>query len=371
MKGRIGLGVEVFASILLVALGTVLAVGIIARDALSGAFDAYLAGLPSTPMGPGRGMGHRMLGAAEQTFIQSVDQSVYIGGLIAVVVAAVVAYFLAAYLTRPLRRLEHAAERVSGGDLTHRVAVAGPAEVAALGDAFNSMADSLENAEELRRRLVADVSHELRNPIAAARAQAEGMVDGIVPVNGERLASLLDDLQHLSVLVEELRELSTAESGRLSYEMHEIDIAELSRREVARASAMAPSEVAVRMTADSDAVSFSVLGDETRLSQVMRNLLSNALRHTHVGSVSVAIAENGGLAEVAIRDTGEGIAEQDLPYIFERFYRGDPSRAAETGGAGLGLAISRQIVHDHGGEMFAERNPEGGATVGFRIPITR
>jgi signal transduction histidine kinase len=367
MKRRLGLGTQVFISILLVALGAVLAVGLIARDALSRAFDTYLGGLP-TPMG--RGMGRKMLGAAEQTFVQSVDQSVYVGGLVAIVIAAVVAIPLAIYLTRPLRRLEHAAEQVAGGDLGHRVDASGPAEVAALGEAFNSMADSLQDAEELRRRMVADVSHELRNPIAAARAQAEGMVDGIIPVDDARLSSLVDDLKHLSVLVEELRELSTAESGQLTYDMADIDVTDLARREVMRAAPMARAEVSVVLAADSAVGDTIVPGDETRLSQVMRNLLSNALRHTPEGAVTVSVVAENGWVRVSVADTGSGIAAEDLPNVFERFYRADPSRAAGTGGAGLGLAISRQIVRDHGGEVFAESNADGGATVGFRLPAS-
>lgn len=370
MKHRLGLGAQVFLSILLVALGAVLAVGLIARDALSRAFDAYLGNLPA-PMGYGRGMGRKMLGAAEQTFVQSVDQSVYVGGLVAVVIAAVVAIPLAIYLARPLRRLEHAAEQVAGGDLGHRVDASGPAEVAALGEAFNSMADSLQEAEELRRRMVADVSHELRNPIAAARAQAEGMVDGIIPVDDARLSSLVDDLKHLSVLVEELRELSTAESGQLTYDMADIDVADLARREVERAASMAQKGVVVEMAEGSSPDTSAVApGDETRLSQVMRNLLSNALRHTAEGAVTVSVTAENGWARVAVADTGTGIAEEDLPNVFERFYRADPSRATGTGGAGLGLAISRQIVRDHGGEVFAESNADGGATVGFKLPAS-
>jgi signal transduction histidine kinase len=363
MKRRLSLGLQVFLSVLLVALGAVLTVGLIARDALSRAFDAYLASLP-TPAG--RGMGRRMLGAAEQTFIHSVDQSVYLGGLAAVIIAAVVAYLLARHLSNPLRKLEHAAEQVSSGDLSHRVESAGPAEVASLGEAFNSMAGSLQAAEELRQRLVADVSHELRNPIAAARAQAEGMVDGVVAISGERLESLLDDLRHLSLLVDELQELSTAESGRLAYDMDEVDLVPLALREVKRAAPMARD---VSVVFDGHVSSAVVCGDETRLSQVMRNLLSNALRHTADGTIRVSVDAAGGSAEVSVHDTGEGIAEEDLPFVFERFYRTDPSRAAKTGGSGLGLAISRQIVRDHDGSVFAIGNDDGGATVGFKIPL--
>lgn len=312
-------------------------------------------------------MGRLMLGAAEQTFISSVDRSVYLAAILAVVVAGIVALLLARYLTRPITKLEHAAEGLAGGDLTHRVDVAGPAEVAALGRAFNRMADSLDQAEELRRRLVADVSHELRNPIAAARAQAEGMADGVLSVEPRRLGSLVEDLKHLSALVDDLQVLTLAESGRLPYQMRPIDLAQLAAQECERAQAVASPDVQVACRRPSEPV--EVVGDVTRISEVLRNLLSNALRHTQRGSLTVSVRESGREAEVRVIDTGEGIADEDLQYVFERFYRADSARAADTGGAGLGLAISRRIVEDHGGTVFAEHNPEGGAIVGFRLPL--
>ena len=365
---RIGLGVQVLLSILLVALCAVLAVGIIARNTLSQAFDTYLASLPNqSGMAQGRGMGRIMLGAAEQTFLASVDRSVYLAAGISVVIAGVVALLLSRYLTRPIGRLEHAAEELAGGDLTHRVDIAGPAEVAALGVAFNRMADSLSEAEELRRRLVADVSHELRNPIAAARAQAEGMVDGVIPVTQSRLNSLVDDLEHLSLLVDDLQMLTLAESGRLRYDMQPLDLRELVARECERAKTTASPRVTVGYDLPPQPV--ELVGDATRLSEVLRNLLSNAMRHTQQGSVTVAVRPAPDEVEVRVIDTGEGIADEDLRYVFERFYRADAARAADTGGAGLGLAISRRIVEDHGGSVFATQNPDGGAIVGFILPL--
>jgi two-component system, OmpR family, sensor histidine kinase BaeS len=366
---RISLGMQVFLSILLVALGAVLAVGLIARNALSAAFDAYLANLPS-PQGAMANrphLGRMMLGGAEQTFVATVDRSVYIGAAVAVVVAAFVAFFLARHFSRPLQRLESAAEALAAGDLTRRVDVAGPAEVVALGEAFNRMADSLESVEELRRRLVADVSHELRNPLAAARAQAEGMAEGVLPADSAGLESMVEDLQSLSALVEDLQELAVAEAGRLRYDMGPLDIGKLVAREVDRAAAVAPAAVVV--TAE-EGPAVLVQGDEMRISQVMRNLLSNALRHTAEGSVTASVATgDDGLVTVAVKDTGEGIPAEDLPFVFERFYRADSARAAHTGGSGLGLAIASRIIADHDGTVFAESEPGSGATVGFKLPV--
>lgn len=365
---RTSLTFQVFISILLVALGTALTVGLFARFALSAAFDRYLAGIPTPGTGGRPRMGRMMLGAAEQSFITSVDKSVYLAALIAVAVATLVAVLLAAYLSRPLRRLETAADGLSKGELTHRVTVQGPFEVARLGDAFNRMADSLEEAEGLRRRLVADVAHELRNPLAAARAQAEGMAEGVIVADQARLESVVDDLVHLSALVEDLQELAIAEAGHLSYQMAPTDLAEITRGELARAAEMAPDGVAVEPLSDS--VSAPILADERRLAQVLRNLLSNAVRHTASGSIGVTIATGPGEVRLKVTDTGEGIPTEELPHIFERFFRADSARASDTGGAGLGLAISRSIIRDHGGDMFAESELGVGTTVGFFLPYT-
>lgn len=365
--GRVSLRFQVFLSILGVALVTALGVGYAAHATLSAAFDRYLAGLPEAMGMQGRGgRGRMMLGAAEQTFVADVDRSVVLAAALAVVVATVVALLLAAYLARPLRRLESAAGELAAGDLTHRVEVGGSEEVAALGSAFNSMADSLERAEELRRRLTADVAHELRNPLAAARAQAEGMVDGIVAPDEARLASLVEDLQHLSALIDDLQELAIAEAGRLRYELAPLDLAALGRREAERAKALLGP--GVRMAVETPDTPPLVNGDERRLAQVLRNLLSNAARHTTAGSVTLSVAQEAGDVVVRVTDTGEGMSPEDLAHVFERFYRADSARATDTGGAGLGLAISRAIVRDHGGDVFATSEPGRGTTMGFRLP---
>ncbi len=367
--GRLSVFWQVFLGVLTVALGAVALLGLVTRWALSTAFDLYLQNVPQglNPSGRPRGMGRMMLGSAEQTFIAAVDRSVLIGVLAAIALSIAAAYLIARHLTRPVRKLEEAALALADGDLTSRVDAGGPEEINALGEAFNHMADTLQESEELRRRLVADVAHELRNPIAAARAQAEGMAEGILSADAKRLGSLVEDMTHLSALVDDLQELAVAEAGRLAYEMHEIDLSDLVTREVERAAHLVAPGVTVAAQLPEDVVILT--GDERRLSEVLRNLLANAARHTHAGSVTTRVTGTGdGRVRIAIVDTGEGIPEGDLPYVFERFYRADTARAADTGGAGLGLAISARIVRDHGGDVFAEKTPGGGATVGFTLP---
>ena len=359
---------EIFLGMVVVALLSVGIAGLIARSNAEDAFRSYLEGLSETGgmmgrMGQGR---HFALTGAEQTFVDSLDRSILYGALAALGLAAVAAGVLAYYLTRPLNRLTGAANALAAGDLSHRVEVEGPIEIERLGEAFNDMAASLSEAEELRRRLVADVAHELRNPLAGLRAQVEGMAEGVLPADDAHMASIVDDTVYLSRLVDDLQELSTADAGQLRYEMERVDLCAVAGREAEAASTRAKPAVAVRASTDGPRW---VDGDEGRLRQVIRNLLDNALRHTETGSVEVVCHRETDRAVVEVLDTGEGIPEDDLPYVFERFYRADAARARRTGGTGIGLSIARRIVEDHGGDIFAGNRDEGGAVVGFRIPL--
>ncbi len=364
---RTPLVLQIFVSILVIALSSVLVAGVLIRRALETTFAEYLTGLPDA-MGAGRGMGRRLLGAAEQTFVGNVDRSIWIAALVAIVIAAIGALLLARLLSRPLSRLTSSAARFASGDLDERVAVAGPREVAELADAFNDMADSLGVAETLRRRLVADVAHELRNPIAALRAQLEGVSEGVLAMDAERAASLVADVNQLTRLVEGLQTLSIAEAGRLPYVMEPIDLMGVVEAEIERARPLLHGGVEMRILAAQGR--FVCVADELRIASVVRNLLSNAMRHTHEGSITAHLEIDHGALRVAVIDTGEGIPAADLPFIFERFYRADSARAHDTGGAGIGLAIAKRIVEDHGGTMFASSEAGVATTVGFELPLS-
>ncbi len=244
----------------------------------------------------------------------------------------------------------------------------GPGEVVDLAEAFNDMADSLSEAETLRRRLVADVAHELRTPIASLRAQTEAIAEGVLELDDERARSLVEDATQLSVLVNDLQELSVAEAGKLRYDMTELDLVELARRETQRAEPLLADDVRISVQGRAEPVS----ADEMRLGQVVRNLISNAGRHTEHGEISIVVSDSstdgGPVVRFEVRDTGEGIPADDLPYVFERFYRADTSRTAGTGGAGIGLAIARRIIEDHGGTVFASSEPGVLTVVGFELP---
>jgi two-component system sensor histidine kinase BaeS len=359
------LTLEVFLAIAAVGLASVGLAGLLIRLELERAFARYVAALPG-PMGGGMGAGrHYVLGGAERTFLASLDRGILVASLAAFALAAIAAVAFAWYLTRPLERLQGAAEELARGRLGSRVQAGGPYEVKRLGEAFNSMADSLQEQEELRRRMTADVAHELRNPVAALRAQVEGLAEGVLPADRARFESLAEDTRHLSRLVGDLQELSLAEAGELRYDMATLDLAELGCRHVEAAREGFPGGVELVCDAAGPVM---VTGDELRLGQVLRNLLDNARRHTSAGSVTVAVGRAGDRAHLEVRDTGEGIPAEDLPYVFERFYRADGARARDTGGSGIGLAVARRIVEDHGGAVFAKNGETGGAVVGFDIP---
>lgn len=360
--------VEVFLGMVVVAMLSVGIAGLLARANAESAFREYLAELgPARGMMGGMGQGrHMVLSGAEQAYVDSLERSILAGALAAFGIAALAALALAYYLTRPLERLTGAANALAAGDLGQRVSVRGPLEIERLGEAFNEMASSLSEAESLRRRMVADVAHELRNPVAALRAQVEAIAEGVLDAGSARLDSIVEDTRHLSRLVDDLQELSAADAGQLRYEMRLVDLGEVTARAARAAEAQAPLQVQVRAVC---AGPLEVEGDEGRLLQVLRNLLDNALRHTDAGSVEVECRRENGWAVVEVRDTGEGIPEADLPYVFERFYRADAARARDTGGTGIGLAIAKRIVADHRGSVFAHNREGGGAVVGFRVPL--
>jgi two-component system, OmpR family, sensor kinase len=271
------------------------------------------------------------------------------------------------WLTAPLERLAAAARRIGGGDLAVRVPATGSAEMVALATAFNGMAASLERSEAARRRLVADVAHELRTPLAVLKANLTAMLDGVLPTEPAELERLLAQADVLTRLVADLTDLTQAEAGQLGLRREPLDVVALARQIVA---AHAPTAEAAGVTLGVDALEPvpPVLADGERLAQVLHNLLANAVRHTPAGGhVSVTIRPAGPGVALAVVDDGEGIPAEALGQVFERFYRADPSRRRDTGGAGLGLPIARAIVDAHGGRIEVA---SAGASQGTTVTVT-
>ncbi|NJN16364.1 MAG: HAMP domain-containing protein [Oscillochloris sp.] len=260
-------------------------------------------------------------------------------------------------ISTPLRHLTAAAQSLAGGDMTVRVQPSTVREVGELAGAFNGMADTLVRADQQRRQLTADVAHELRTPLSIIKGRLEGIQDGIYQADDAHVAGLLGEVALLERLIEDLRLLALADAGQLPLYTDTLNIARLLTD--IRAS-FAPEaerrEIALDVQVAENLPEISA--DPQRLAQVLGNLVSNALRHTAAGGTVMLQAEsNPHGVTLHVCDNGAGIRAEDLPYIFERFYRADKARTRSSGGAGLGLAIARRIIEAHGGTISAASTP--------------
>ncbi len=306
--------------------------------------------------------------AASQDFLNQVNRSLLLAGLAALAAALVLGFILFRQITAPLDALVRATQNIAAGDLRARARVHGDDELSRLGRSFNAMAENLERSETARRNMLADVAHELRNPLGVIQGHLEAMLDGVFPTNAEQIASLHDETMLLTRLVGDLREIALADAGQLSIRREPTDLGALVARVTAAFQPQA-AEHRIALNCEVAAALPTMQVDAQRIEQVLRNLISNALRYTpDDGAVSVKLngAANG--VRVEVRDTGPGIPAEDRPHVFERFWRGDTSRARALGGTGLGLAIAQQWIQVHGGQMGVESEVGQGATFWFTLP---
>jgi signal transduction histidine kinase len=298
--------------------------------------------------------------------------------LFAVIIATTFGVFVAASVTDGLRQLAATANQLALGDLRTRAQVAGRDEISQVAASFNDMAEQLQQAEverreleTLRRDLIAWTSHDLRTPLTSMRVMVEALHDGIVEDDVTRqryYRTIRAEVMALNELIDDLFELAQLDAGGLKMEMAAVSLADLisdtiegfrpvcEQRDIGLVGEVGP---------DLDSVSM----DASRIGRVLANLVNNALQHTPSGGrVEVLGSREQDGAKVVVRDSGPGFNTEDLPRVFERFYRGEQARSRATGGAGLGLAIASGIVEAHGGRIWAENRPEQGAIVGFVIP---
>ena len=286
--------------------------------------------------------------ALDRSFLYIFAGATAFGVLMALVVAR--------WISVPVERLTAAARRMEGGDLSVRVEPSGGAQLEELAHSFNEMAAAIDRNEEVRRRMVSDVAHELRAPLTNLRCELESIQDGLTNASPERIASLHDEVMHLSALVEDLQDLSLADAGKLEIDAQRVNVSAVVRRVSARGAAI--------MFEGDEAV--TAMADARRVVQILTNLVSNAVA-AQASEIRIAWAASGSEVVIRVNDNGCGIAADELPHIFERFYRVDPSRSRATGGAGLGLAIVEQLVRAHGGRVWAESTPGAGTTVAFTL----
>ena len=285
-------------------------------------------------------------------------------------IAALVAIFTVVFFSiirrvgRPLGDIVEAANRVATGDFSARVGGHGSRPLRMVGTAFNTMAERLEAQDRQRRHLMSDIAHELRTPLSVIQGRLEGLHDGVYARDDATIAELIDETRMLARLVDDLQTLANAESGMLTLRKEPADLAVLAHDVIASFRADANTRhVALNLDTPADLPMMSI--DPVRIREVLSNLVSNALHHTPAdGRVSIVIRAEPTRLVVTVADTGSGIRADDLPKIFDRFYKGTGSR-----GSGLGLTIARNLVTAHGGEIHAQSRPGEGTSITFTLPL--
>jgi len=303
-------------------------------------------------------------------FLESQRRAFLVIALIVALVAIALSWPLANALVRPVRRLADGARALAAGRFETRVAAPGSDELGDLGRDFNLLAQTLERTDSARRQWMADISHELRTPLAVLRAELEALQDGVRPLDGASVGNLQTDVERLGRLVEDLYQLSMTDLGAMSYHPRPVDPTAL----------LADDVEALRDAFERQGLDLSfttaigrpvtLMADPDRLSQLFRNLLSNSLRYTDAGGRLVVRTDmEGGRWRAEFCDSAPGVPEASLPRLFERFYRVEASRSRAHGGAGLGLAICRNIVAAHAGRIEAVPSPLGGLCVRVDLPV--
>ncbi|MBI5946411.1 MAG: HAMP domain-containing protein [Chloroflexi bacterium] len=274
-----------------------------------------------------------------------------------------IAFLLMRRFVNPLADVIYAARAVADGKLNTRIPAGGPQDLHSLAESFNEMASSLERNDRERRDMLADIAHELRTPLSVIRGRLEGIVDGIYPADGEQVSLALNQTYLLERLVDDLRLLTLAETRQLHFEKKTVDLARLISHSIEMFSAEA-REKNISLSLEKASGDFALELDAQRTEQVIGNLIGNALRHPPEGSrVWLTLESYAETVRVSVNDNGTGVPDEDLPFLFDRFWRKEKSRARSSGGTGLGLAIAKQLVEAQGGTISAQNLPEGGLQV--------
>ncbi|WP_116209119.1 sensor histidine kinase [Streptomyces olivoreticuli] len=308
-------------------------------------------------------------GAPSAGFRLSPADTARVAGAAALVltVTLAVTVFAATRLVRPLRALTSAAERMKAGDTTARVNVPANSEISQLASAFNDMSETRARLEDLRKAMVSDIAHELRTPLSNIRGWLEAAQDHIVPTDPALLSSLLEEAVLLQHIIDDLQDLAAADAGTLRLRPEPVYLADL-LSQVAAAHLANARRARVTLSVCRDADPFLNV-DPVRLRQAVGNLVSNAVRHTPPGgSVTLRAAQEEDVTVIEVTDTGTGIDADDLPHVFDRFWRAEKSRNRETGGSGLGLTIVRKLTEAHGGTATVSSTLSGGTTFSLRFP---
>ncbi|SDC35436.1 Signal transduction histidine kinase [Candidatus Frackibacter sp. WG11] len=302
-------------------------------------------------------------------FRKTINSSIIVAGIIAGIVALLISFFISRRITSPLQKITAVAESMGEGDLSQRVDINSNDEIGVLGERFNQLAANLEKLEKLRKKLTADIAHELRTPLATVQSYVEAFQDGVMPTNEENLNSIHEEVLRLGGLVSDLQELSITEGGKYKLKKEEINLNKFIKTQINSLSQLF-TDKNIDLNLDFNESDIKLIADKEVLNKIIHNILSNAYKYSESGD-QVFIKVTGKLNEViiGIRDTGIGIPEKDLPYIFERFYRVDSSRTRKTGGTGIGLAIVKELVEALNGRINVNSKVGEGTEFKIILPI--
>ncbi|MFN3704681.1 MAG: sensor histidine kinase [Thermoflexales bacterium] len=312
-----------------------------------------------------------VLGQPEQSFLDGVHNSILVAALISALAGVLSGAVISQMVARPLNRLAEAAHAFARREWGFRVQperISGISELRDVALALDTMARSLQHSDQQRRNLMADIAHELRTPLAVIQGSLRALLDGVRPLSPNEIAAIYDETRLLARLVDDVRELSLAESHQLPLRVAVLDISDALREATERLQPVAEMQQ-VRLLLQLPDQRLGVHTDPDRLQQVVHNLVTNALRHTPAGgAVTLCAQSEGAMVRVVVHDTGSGIAPEDLPHVFDRFYRADRARTRGSGGSGLGLAIVKSLVQLMGGEVGVESALGRGSRFWFTLP---
>jgi len=310
------------------------------------------------------------MGEAEMAFLNSVRNSLWLAALVAILTGVALGFFFSRLISEPMKQLTMAARKVASGDFSPRVTTKTDDEIGEVSIAFNTMAEQLEEKEKSRRQLLADIAHELRNPLSIIQGNLEAWLDGVITPTSDQVASVYDETVLLSRLITDLRDLSLAEAGQLKMYQSATELGEFIFAEIASVQTRC-REKKISISADLPSGLPLVSIDKDRIRQVLHNLVDNALRYTPArGKIEIgAQYEKPGWITVFVSDTGAGISRKDLPHVFDHFYKADPSRHRGQGGAGIGLAMVKLVVELHGGKVWVKSRAGKGTTFYFTLPV--
>lgn len=311
-----------------------------------------------------------LLSRADTAFRERTFNAMFLAAVIAVAISLIIGFLVSRMLTNPLRRITGTAKQIRDGDLSARTGLRGDDEIDRLGETFDEMATSLEKDLKHERRITSDVAHELRTPLMAMLATVEAMQDGVLPADDEHLETVASETRRLSRLVQQMLDLSRMENRTAPLKLEPVDIVPFVQRIVdSQQQLFQARDLRLRFADEMQGRPATIEVDPDMITQAVINLLSNAMRYTPEGGWVVAsVAGDRRYIMISVKDTGIGIAKEDLSRIFGRFWRADASRAREAGGLGVGLSVTKQIVERHHGFISVESELEKGTTFTIHLP---